>query len=205
MPNGFSKAKKIFIDESGFHLWLSRTRGRAVRGQRAVRVVGARKGPHFSLILAVSNQRGIIHHSFHTGGTTIDRCNLFLEECSVQAGEQRQFTYVMDNASCYRRAAEEAMIPGNHNVRFLPPYSPFCNICENAFSTWKAALKRQLAEIRPHLLQKPHQQQLQDLTQLAEQALGDITNDMCQNWFNGTRRLIPRRMVRREDIVQNHA
>ena len=39
----------ILIDESGFHLWLSRTRGRAVRGQRAVRVARARKGTHFTL------------------------------------------------------------------------------------------------------------------------------------------------------------
>lgn len=73
----------IFIDESGFHLWLSRTRGRAVRGQRAVRIVGARKGPHFSLILAVSNERGIIHHSFHTGGTNIERFNLFFRELLI--------------------------------------------------------------------------------------------------------------------------
>jgi len=193
----------IFVDESGFHLWLSRTRGRAVRGQRAVRVVGARKGPHFTLILAVSNQRGVIHRSFHTGGTTIERFNGFLEDWSLQAGDNRILTYVMDNASCHRRAAD-AMIPGNHVVRHLPAYSPFCNICENAFSTWKAALKRSLAEIRPQLLHQPHQQQLSDLCQLGEQSLDSITTGMCQHWFNETRKLIPR-MVRQDDILQDHA
>ena len=51
----------ISIDESGFHLWLSRSRGRTRRGQRALRIVGA----HFSFILALSNQRGVIHHMIH--------------------------------------------------------------------------------------------------------------------------------------------
>ena len=45
----------IPINESGFHLWLSRSRGRARQVQRALRIVGTRMGPHFSLILAVSN------------------------------------------------------------------------------------------------------------------------------------------------------
>ena len=61
-----------------------------------------------------------------------------------------------------------------------------------------------MAEIRPHLLQQPHQQQLQDLCQLGEQALEEITIQKCQDWFTKTRQLIPR-MVRGEDIMQNHA
>ena len=61
----------ISIDESGFHLWLSRSRGRPSQGQRALRIVGARKGPHFNFILAVSNQCGVIYHMIHNGGTNI--------------------------------------------------------------------------------------------------------------------------------------
>lgn len=34
----------IFIDEAGINLWTRRTRGRAPRGQRAVRVVNGRRG-----------------------------------------------------------------------------------------------------------------------------------------------------------------
>ena len=36
----------IFIDEAGINLWTRRTRGRAPRGQRAVRVVHGRRGKY---------------------------------------------------------------------------------------------------------------------------------------------------------------
>ena len=45
----------IFIDESGYNLWLSRTRCRAPRGQRWVRVVGERARPNLTLVIVVSN------------------------------------------------------------------------------------------------------------------------------------------------------
>ena len=98
-----------------------------------LRIVGARKGPHFSFILAVLNQRGVIHHMIYNAGTNIERFNLFMEETSVAAGDNVQLTYLLDNASCHKRATE-AMIPGHHVVRHLPAYSPFLNICENALS-----------------------------------------------------------------------
>ena len=52
----------VSIDEAGFNLWLSRSRGRAPKGQRAVRVVGGRTGQNFTLIIVVSNQRGLLKH-----------------------------------------------------------------------------------------------------------------------------------------------
>ena len=54
----------------------------------------------------------------HNGGTNIEWFNLFMEETSVAAGDNVQLTYLFDNVSCYRRAAE-AMIPGHHVVRHL--------------------------------------------------------------------------------------
>ena len=145
----------IYVAESGSHLWLSRTRGRARKGTRAARVVDGRRGPHFSIIIAVSNRRGLIHHTVHNGGTTQALFNTFLEEASTSAGDDVDLTYVMDNAGCHRRA-QEANIPGNHRVRFLPAYSPFLNIAVDAFSTWKAAVKRQMAETRLQILDQPH-------------------------------------------------
>ena len=41
----------IYVDESGFNLWTARTRGRARRGARAVRVVNGQRGANFTLIL----------------------------------------------------------------------------------------------------------------------------------------------------------
>ena len=70
----------VFVDESGFNLWLARTRGRARAGQRAVRTVGGRRGPNFTCIMAVSNTRGLIHTEFRDGGTTGAVFIQFLEQ-----------------------------------------------------------------------------------------------------------------------------
>ena len=80
----------------------------------------------------------------------------------MAAGDNVQLTYLLDNASCHRLAAE-AVIPGHHVVRYLSAYSPFLNICENAFSVWKSWLKRELAEVRSLLVQQPHEEQLATL------------------------------------------
>ena len=133
----------ISIDESGFHLWLSRSRGRARQGQRALRIVGARKGSHFSFILAVSNQRAVIHHMIHNGGTNIERFNLFIGG----SWRQRPTRILIGQCQLSGRRAAEAMIPGHHVVRHLPAYLPFLNIYENAFSVWNSQLKRDLTNI----------------------------------------------------------
>ena len=42
----------IFVDEAGINIWTKRTRGRAVRGRRAARVVQGRRGPNLTMICA---------------------------------------------------------------------------------------------------------------------------------------------------------
>ena len=98
----------IFIDESAFNLWLSRTRGRARQGGRAVRIVGdsrCSKGANFTLILAVSNTRGHIHHAVFHGGTNADHFNNWLRRVSEVAGNG-DVTFVLDNVPCHRRWRE---------------------------------------------------------------------------------------------------
>lgn len=192
----------VFVDESGFNLWLARTRGRARVGQRAMRTVGNRRGPNFTCLMAVSNLRGVIHTDLRQGGTTAVIFNEFLAAVSAGTGDG-QATIVLDNAPCHRRSSSVAINP-NHSLRFLPPYSPFLNIMENAWSCWKAALKRQLADIRVQLLQLPFPEQLSTLTQLAQQNIDVITADKCAAWYRKTTTYIPR-CLNRADIIQDHA
>ena len=65
----------IFIDESGFRLWMKRSYGRAPRGQPAIRVVNARNSGHMSLIFAVSQTHGLLRHEFIEGGVKSARFN----------------------------------------------------------------------------------------------------------------------------------
>lgn len=194
----------IFIDESGINLWVRRTRGRAPRGQRAVRVVGGQRGRNFTVVFAVSNRSGLIHHDVFEGGMTAAKFNDFLEATSALL--PGPCVYIFDNASCHGRAQLSAadggpQIPEIHPRRHLPPYSPFLNIVEMAFSAFKASLKRQLEEVRPQLLQQQHQQRLATLVQLAEQSVAVITPEKCVSWFNHTQRYLPQCLAY-DDILQ---
>lgn len=192
----------IYVDESGYNLWISRTRARAPRGQRAVRIVGGRTGPNFTLTIAVSNLRGLVYTSTKEGGSNIAYFNNFLHEASQAAGSQ-PVTFIFDNAPCHRRASE-AQLRLEHDIKFLPPYSPFLNIAENAFSVWKAAVKRQLEEVRDQMLMQTHHERLAVLAQLSQQNLDVITENSCRAAWAAVRSLIPRCLTL-QNIEQNHS
>ena len=191
----------VFVDESGFNLWTSRTRGRARRGERAVRVVAGQRGRNFTLILAVG-EHGVVHTQIFEGGTTIDRFNTWLEAASIAAGPGPK-VFIMDNAPCHRQA-RQANLRNGHTVEMLPAYSPFLNIAENAFAMWKAAFKQELAEVRVNLHQLAAAQRNATLVQLAEQNLAAITNNKMRRCTRRMGRLMGRCLAR-EDILQNHA
>ena len=48
----------------------------------------------------------------------------------------------MDNAPIHSNVGLEC---AHHQCIHLPPYSPFLNPCEEAFSTWKADVKQELS------------------------------------------------------------
>ena len=167
-----------------------------------MRTVGGRKGPNFTCIMAVSNTRGLIHTEFRDGGTNGAVFVNFLEEVSMRLGDMPA-TFVFDNAPCHR-GARNAVLYAQHVLRFLPPYSPFLNIVENAWSAWKAALKAELAEARAHIIEMPFQERLAALIQLGEQNLNVITLYKIQAWYRKTTTYI-HRCLNFEDFLQDHA
>ena len=60
-------------------------------------------------------------------------------------------------------------------MKLLPPYSPFLNIAENAFSMWKASFKRQMAEIREQVRNQGTKDRQATLVKLGQQNLVAIT------------------------------
>ena len=171
MNPGINK-ELIYIDEAGFYLWTKRTRGRGKLGQRAVRVVAGRRGSSLTMTFAVSNRRGLVHHDLIQGGMNGERFNQFLEQIPLVAGQDTCLLF--DNAQTHARA-REANLPDHVEVRTIPPYSSFLNIVENASSTWKAAVKRELANVREELLLRPHEERMETLAQIAEQVVNVIT------------------------------
>ena len=122
-------ALKKSIDEAKFNLWLKRSR--APKGQRAVRVTTGRTGQNFILIMVVCNQRGSLKHDIFDHSVKLEIFNNFVTDLVMT---QSQDAYIIfDNAPSHRSAHHLNLANGNL-IKFVPPYSPFLNICENAFS-----------------------------------------------------------------------
>ncbi|GFO04910.1 Dde superfamily endonuclease [Plakobranchus ocellatus] len=193
MAVGKKKKKKEYEsclhNDKGINIWTKRTRGRAVRGRRAVRVVQGRRGPNLTMTFAVSNVGGLIYHELTEGGMTGKRFNEFIGTvCRLY--HPLNACFVIDNAPAHRQAVN-LPLPQNFSVRYLPPYSPFLNICENAFALWKGNIKDSLAEVRDQLLREDHQQRMATLVQLAEQGTAVVTLHRMQAAFRGMHAYLP--------------
>lgn len=182
----------IYIDESGYNVWTSRTRGRSVVGQSAIRRVHGQRGENVTIILAISPQRGIEHHSFHVGGTSAAIFLTFFRALSEKVGFDNRCIFILDNAPCHRATVA---LSSNHIVKFLPPYSPVLTPIENSFSTWKWALKNKLAEPETqarfsnvaevaanHMNLAQWRRHL--LISFGEESLIVVTQAKCLAWYN---------------------
>ena len=95
-----SQLHLLYIDETGFNIWTSRTRGRSRVGQPAVRQVEGQRGRNITVSLAVSPRYGLVHSKITQGGMTQEIFNEFLSEISALMGEE-EFTLLMDNARAH--------------------------------------------------------------------------------------------------------
>ena len=116
------------------------------------------------MTFAVSARAGLIHHDLFQGGMTAKRFNGFLNHVSEIYQPEMDVCLVFNNARSHM-LARNFELPEDFNIKYLPPYSPFLNICENAFSIWKQALKTRLAEVREQTLDQPFDERMATLTQ----------------------------------------
>ena len=200
LNDGIQRSELIFIDEAGVNLFCSRTRGRAVRGNRAVRVVNAQRGRNLTICFAVSSARGLVHHEILEGGMTNLRFRDFLLQVSTQG--MQDAILICDNASAHRGAlgVNRPQLLHQQSIRALPPYSPMLNIVENAISCYKAALKRDLEEAHPALLQMPHYERMAQLSGFSEVAIAAIQPQMAPRWFLRVQSFMPA-CIRGDDIL----
>ena len=70
--------------------------GWLAQGQRAVRIVGGRRGPNFTIILAISNIRGSLHHQINQGGTMAEVFNEFLAGVFQEKALHRKLPVLMN-------------------------------------------------------------------------------------------------------------
>ena len=145
MVNEGMGVHRVYVDETGLNLHLSRTRGRAAVGERAARVVCGQRGRNMTVIMAISDLVGVLYYEVVWGGVTAEVFSDFLASLGAVLGNEPA-TVVMDNAPAHRGAELADARP--HPVRKLAPYSPFLNPIENMFSVFKADLKQRLGRVQ---------------------------------------------------------
>lgn len=136
VEEGVSADECVYIDESGFHVWLKRSYGRSLKGKRCFTVCEGQRGKNISLCMAFGVE-GVLQWKLVNGPFTRESYTEFLVELSeILAG--RRFHFIMDNCSIHK---DIILDREKHSVRYLPPYSPFLNPIEAAFSALKAEVK----------------------------------------------------------------
>ena len=108
----------------------------------------------------------------------------FLEDMlasKTRARLERKLILVLDNVSFHHteevaRTVERA----EHELVFLPAYSPFLNPIEHTFATWKSHIQRPIRVAEGANFAARARQELLHVVEVASEA---ISPDMCLNWF----------------------
>jgi transposase len=130
----------VFLDESGAQTDMTRTRGRAPKGQRVVAAVPA---GHWKVVTVIGAVRttGPFAAATIVGATDSDVFRAYVRE--VLAPQLRPGdVVVMDNLSPHKApGVREAIEAAGATLRYLPPYSPDFNPIEPMWSKVKGVLR----------------------------------------------------------------
>jgi transposase len=160
----------IFLDESGVTTQMTRTRGRARRGER---IVEATPSGHWKVMttLGALSLRGIDATMTIESATDGDVFTAYVEQVlgpTLSPGD----VVVMDNLSAHKVAGIRELIEARGaQLLYLPPYSPDLNPIEKAWSKFKQFLRA--AKTRSK----------EALDQAITDAFKTITADNAAAWF----------------------
>jgi transposase len=160
----------VFLDESGSQTSMTRTRGRAPRGQRVVAKV---PGGHWKIVPMISAVRtaGPFAAATTVGATDSDVFRTYVKQVltpQLRPGD----VVVMDNLSPHKASGvQEAIEAVGATLRYLPPYSPDFNPIEPMWSKVKGCLRSLAART------------VETLHDAVGIALSRITPDDCAGFF----------------------
>ncbi|KAE8994958.1 hypothetical protein PR002_g19765 [Phytophthora rubi] len=190
----------IYMDETNFNLWATRTRGRSLKGRRAVKKVFAGGGQNMHVIACISED-GLVYYEARFGADRVDNTNDFIRSLLRHVRDSTSLdlsdvVLVLDNAPCHSRA--ERVFEENEFLEAkllrLGPYSPMLNPIENVFSTFKSAVKSFMTEHRMEILTVPQGVTMKDhrqyfLQTAAQRFLPEVTTaQRCRAFYRHTLR-----------------
>lgn len=131
----------VFIDETGSNLAMSPLYARARKGKRAYFKRPAARGSNISVIGALRLD-GMLCFNAMDGALTGERFLLFLEH-KLGPFLRASDVVILDNLRAHHVDGVRQLIESRGaTLMYLPPYSPQMNPIEEAWSMFKAALRR---------------------------------------------------------------
>jgi len=191
----------LFMDETNFNLYISRSQGRSKKGTRCRHITAGSRGANIHVIGCISNM-GLIHYEVKRGSFKKPDAKEFVRNCLTNASNvyQTPVVLIIDNAPCHAGVEEvfqEENFSNNYLLR-LSPYSPMLNAIEHAWSTLKAGVKRDLAnqihqilnnENRANITQSEYR--LQRLENIIQNNINQINVPNCVRYIAHIQRHIP--------------
>ncbi len=162
----------MFIDESGFHLSMTRLRARAPRGERAYGEVPRNRGKNQTLIASITLEGGMGEALAIEGSTDAELFEAYVEEFLAPTLEAGQ-VLVLDGLGAHRTERVRELIEARGaELVFLPSYSPDLNPIEEAFSKIKNLVRKAAARTR------------EALNEAISEAMSAITLEDVAGWFS---------------------
>ena len=163
----------VFIDETGARLDMTRTHGRAVRGQPVPDRVPRNRGDNVTVIAGMSIG-GVDAVMSVNGGTSAEVFLAFIDQVLTPVLRPGDIV-VLDNLGAHRSGAvRRAFQRLAVKVRYHPPYSPDLNPIEMCFSKVKAFLRAAKARCRA------------TLDKAIVDAINAVTPMDCAGWFSAS-------------------
>lgn len=160
----------VFIDESGAKTNMTRTRGRAPRGQRVIERVPHGHWSTTTMISAIRSS-GPCAAAVVSGATDSDVFRAYVQHVLVpelHAGD----VVILDNLQPHKAAGVRELIESaGATLLYLPPYSPDFNPIENMWSKVKQYLRSAAAR------------SFDALQEAVTAALHTITPEDCLGFF----------------------
>ena len=160
---------RVFVDEFGINLGMTRRYARSPQGTRAVDKVPGRS-QNITLVFGLRPQ-GVIAPNVIAGAMTTDLFAAYAQDTlgpELKPGD----VVVLDNLSAHKgaQAAREVQAHGAC-IELLPPYSPDLTPIENCGSKVKEALRKAAAR------------SWDDLVEAVDKALRSVTPDDVYGWL----------------------
>jgi transposase len=163
-------SRRIYIDESGFNIAMTRRYGRAPRGERVVDAVPENWGENVTTIGALGLDGVRAAMSFE-GALDGEAYEVFITQVLVPELREGDVVF-LDNLNVHKNAeAIKAILAAKATVEFLPPYSPDLNPIEHLWSKLKAVVRGAKART------------LEALEQALSRAFAAVTKHDAEGWF----------------------